>query len=49
MSESNVKFVVVGRPSDQTILGAEAPESIKKTLKQEVSIILMTKQFYKTY
>lgn len=37
MSDSNVKFVVVGRPSDQAILGAEAPGSIKKTMKQEVS------------
>jgi hypothetical protein len=36
MSESNIKFVVVGRPSDQKILGAEAPESIKKALKLEV-------------
>lgn len=39
MSESNVKFVVVGRPSDQAILGAEAPESIKKTIKQEVGMV----------
>mmetsp|Transcript_32348 Transcript_32348/g.28641 ORF Transcript_32348/g.28641 Transcript_32348/m.28641 type:complete len:88 (+) Transcript_32348:13-276(+) len=35
MTDSNIKFVVVGRPSDQSVLGAEAPDSIKKTIKQE--------------
>lgn len=40
MNESNIKFVVVGRPSDQAILGAEAPDSIKKTIKQEVCLFI---------
>ena len=39
MTENNIKFVVVGRPSDQAVLGAEAPDSIKKTFKQEVWLI----------
>jgi hypothetical protein len=39
MTENNIKFVVVGRPSDQALLGAEAPDSIKKTFKQEVWLI----------
>lgn len=38
MTDNNIKFVVVGRPSDQTILGAEAPYAIKTTIKQEVLI-----------
>lgn len=41
MIESNIKFIVVGRPSDQAILAAEAPYSIKKTLKQEVNCNLI--------
>ena len=36
MTENNIKFVVIGRPNDQSILGAEAPYSIKNTIKQEV-------------
>ena len=35
MTDSHIKFVVIGRPSDTKILGAEAPTSIKKTLKKE--------------